>query len=229
MTCRIENHPVYGAIPLVAREYTGPGGKTYEWHEPDPTFRPPLPEGAVRGDPSRQSYYPAFHMPKYFYLDEERECVECGVQFLFEAKEQRFWYEQLQFNLNSVAIRCRACRARRRHAVEFGRQVGLARARAKELPKDPTPYLELAEGLVRQHQIKAKGNLEEAVWAARQARRLWPGGPEAGFWEGLGQWLSGRKEEARSALEAFIKHPAAVRRRYRGMVAEAKRLLESEE
>ena len=225
MTSQTRNHPLYGPIPLVAREYTWSDGKTYEWYEPDPTFRPPLPEGAVRGDPSRQSYYPAFHMPKYFYVDEERECVECGVEFLFEAKEQRFWYEQLQFNLNSVAIRCRGCRSRRRRATEFGRQVGVARARTKEGPKDPTPFLELAEGLVRQYQIKGKGNLEEAVWAARQARRLWPGSAEAEFWEGLGHWLSGREEEARSMLEVFVKHPAALRRRYRGMVAEARRLL----
>jgi hypothetical protein len=211
---------------LVVREYVGPDGQTHEWLEPDPTFRPPLPPGAIRGDPSRQVYCSAFHTPKYFYLDEERECVDCDVGFLFEAKEQRFWYEQLQFNPNSVAIRCRACRAKRRTAAEYARQIGRSRVAVEENPEDPTPYLELAQGLVRQHQITGEGKLEEAVWAARQARKLWPGGAEADFWEGLGQWLSDRKEEATPLLKNFTQHPAAVRRRYRSMIAEARDLLQ---
>jgi hypothetical protein len=223
---RVRSHPLYGSIPLVPREYSGPDGETYEWLEPDPEYRPPLPDGAIRGEPSRQVYYPAFHTPKYFYVDEQRECVECGAEFLFEAKEQRFWYEQLQFNLESVAVRCRSCRAKRRRAREYGKQVGLARSEVARRPEDPTPYLELAEGLVRQYQIRGEGRLEEAVWAARQARRLWPGGAEPDFWEGLGQWLSGRRAEGRSLLRKFTTHPAVVRRRYRPMAAEARGILE---
>ncbi|NNF29095.1 MAG: hypothetical protein HKN73_17860 [Gemmatimonadetes bacterium] len=220
---------MYGEIPLLSREYTLPDGKTYEWYEPDPDYRPVLPEGAVRGDPSRQVYCSALHIPKYFYVDEERECVECGESFAFTGKEQQFWYEQLGFNLNSVAIRCPGCRALRRRASRYGRQIGMARKASAERPDDPTPYLELAEGLVRQFQNGSTGNLDEAIWAARQARKLWPGTPEPDFWEGLSHWMSDRRPEGRKCLSRFRSHPALVRRRYRGMSDEARGLLESED
>ena len=96
----VHQHPLFGAIPMLAREYSTPEGVPYVWYEPDPAYRPVLPEGAVRGDPTKQAYSPAFHIPKYFYVDEERECVDCGESFAFTAKEQQFWYEQLGFNLN---------------------------------------------------------------------------------------------------------------------------------
>ncbi|MDH3223717.1 MAG: zinc-ribbon domain-containing protein [Gemmatimonadota bacterium] len=221
----VRRHPLYGEIPLLRREYAGPDGRRHEWLEPDPLYRPPLPSGAIRGDPSRQVYCSALHTPKYFYLDERRACVECGAEFVFEAREQRYWYERLEFNLNSVAIRCPSCRATRRRAKEHGKQIGRARDATRGRPTDPTPYLDLAEGLVRQYQGSGGGNLEEAVWAAREARRLWPTGAEADFWEGLSHWLMGREEEGREWLRRFTAHPARVRRRYRPMVAEAKRLL----
>ena len=154
---------MYGPIPLLAREYTLPDGETYEWYQPDPAYRPSLPAGAVRGDPSRQEYCEALHIPTYFYVDEEKECVGCGESFAFTGKEQQFWYEQLGFNLNSVAIRCRPCRAVRRKAGRYGRQIGRAREAAKERQSDPTPCLDLAEGLVRQYQNASTGNVDEAI------------------------------------------------------------------
>ena len=227
MKGRVRHHALYGDIPLLVHQFMGRDGNVHEWVRPDPAFRPPLPEGAIRGDPSRQVYCPACHIPKYFYLDEKRECVECGNEFLFEATEQRFWYEQLQFNLHSVAIRCRSCRARRRRAAAYGRQIGEARKAVQQRPGDPAPYLDLAEGLVRQYQTSGVGKLEEAVWAAKQAGKLWPDGMEVEFWEGLSRWQLGQAAEARECLQRFIEHPAVVRRRYRAMVEEARELLKS--
>jgi hypothetical protein len=223
---RVRVHQLYGSIPLVERVITGQDGESYPYLEPDPEFRPELPPGAIRGDPSRQSYCSVLHTPKYFYLDEDRECVDCGEAFVFEAKEQRYWYETLQFNLNSVAVRCPRCRGRRRRTAEYGRQVGLAREAVAADPQDPAPYLDLAEGLVRQHQASGAGGLDEAVWASRRAGRLWPGGggdPE--FWEGVAHWLSGRPATAEPLLRRFLSHPASIRRRYRPMVKEAQDLL----
>ena len=80
----------------------------------------------------------------------------------------------------------------------------------QERPGDPAPYLDLAEGLVRQYQTSGAGKLEEAVWAAKQARKLWPDGMEVEFWEGASRWLLGQVAEARQCLQRFIEHPAAV-------------------
>ena len=223
----VHHHPLYGPIPLLVREYTL-DGEVHEWYEPDPAYRPALPTGAVRGDPSRQEYCGALHIPKYFYVDEARECVECGGPFAFTGREQQFWYEQLGFNLNSVAIRCGRCRAVRRTAARYGRQIGLAREAIEERPSDPTPFLELAEGLVRQYQNASTGNLDEAIWAARQGRKLWPASPEPDFWEGLSHYLSGRPAEARVCLGRFVSHPAVVRRRYRELVGEARDVMGGE-
>jgi hypothetical protein len=43
-------------------------------------------------------------MPKYFYVDDERECIQCGKQFTFHAAEQKYWYETLKFNIWTAEI-----------------------------------------------------------------------------------------------------------------------------
>jgi hypothetical protein len=41
-------------------------------------------------------------------------CRTCGREFVFAAREQAFWYEELGFELGSYATSCPACRRRRR-------------------------------------------------------------------------------------------------------------------
>jgi hypothetical protein len=40
--------------------------------------------------------------------------VDCGQRFVFAAAEQRFWYETLQFWVQSRPKRCIPCRRARR-------------------------------------------------------------------------------------------------------------------
>ena len=209
-----ERHHVYGRVRLRRRSRLGYDGRTYEWWEYDPTFKPDIPAYAVPGDPSKQVFCAVHNVPKYFYLDEGRSCVECGNDFVFTAIEQRFWYETLKFNFDSVAIRCPACRRRKRHQRTLNAQVAAARAVVAQTPESPTGYLDVAESLVRLHQQSGRGNLDDAIAAARKARTLWPEGLEPDFWEGIAHHLAGRVRRADALLRHFVKQPgsAAIRR-----------------
>ena len=116
---RYARDPLFGNIPLIHHSNLGLDGKTYEWWQHDPDYEPPMPPNAVRGDVKKQNFCPAHHNPKYFYIDEDHECIQCGKHFIFNAKEQKYWYETLKFNFSSIPIRCLQCRRERRseHAL----------------------------------------------------------------------------------------------------------------
>lgn len=84
-----------------------------EW--PPPWFaaeRPvPVRGTAVEADTSRQVFCP---VPVTHYYDLDVVCVGCQRHFLFFAEEQKFWYEELQFDLGSIAVRCCECRKQER-------------------------------------------------------------------------------------------------------------------
>ena len=221
---RIETHPLYGEVRLVRRTAPTTTGGTVEWWEYDPSFHPALPSGALRGDPTKQVFCTVHHVPKYFYVDERRACAQCGAEFVFAAKEQRFWYETLQFNFSSVAIRCPDCRRRRRTEGALRNQIASARADLAGAPEDPAALLALAEALVRYHQRAGQGSLADAISSARKAGALWPDAIESGFWEGLAHHLAGRSARARDCFERFVERSAGIRR-LRALADEAREIL----
>jgi hypothetical protein len=188
---------------------TGNRGRIYDWWEPDPDYRPPLPRGAVRGNPRRQLYCAGHHIPKYFYVDEDRPCVQCGLEFTFGAEEQKYWYEERRFNSHSVPQRCLACRRRRRSEVALRERIARARRAIEADPRDPAAQLALAEAIVEYHERADAGSLDHAVAAARRAAELWPECVEAAYWEGAAQARAGRGAKARARLEAFLNAPGA--------------------
>ena len=44
------------------------------------------------------------------YYDVEYKCRDCDRMFIFFALEQKYWYETLQFGLDSGCVRCVPCR-----------------------------------------------------------------------------------------------------------------------
>jgi putative zinc ribbon protein len=201
------HHPLYGDIPLVSETTTGPDGKAYQWRRHDPDYTPPLPRGAVRGNVRNQSYCFGCHVPKYFYVDEERTCIQCGQAFSFRAAEQKYWYENLKFHFSSVPVRCLGCRRLRRSEHSLREQIARAKAEVRKSVSDPAAHLALARALVEYHQRTDKGDLDAAVAAARQAARLWPDSSEPLYWEGMAQVRAKRIGKARQSLAAFLAHP----------------------
>ena len=49
-------------------------------------------------------------MPRFFYFPRLRTCRRCGGVFIFSAREQKHWYEELKFYVDSTAVECVTCR-----------------------------------------------------------------------------------------------------------------------
>jgi hypothetical protein len=62
---------------------------------------------AVGADISKQDYSVC---PRYWYVDAAFRCARCGETFVFSADEQRFWYQELGFHIDSHARHCQTCR-----------------------------------------------------------------------------------------------------------------------
>jgi hypothetical protein len=79
---------------------------------------------AVKADVARQNYTV---VPRYWYVDATFACPRCGEEFCFSAAEQRHWYEELGFYVDSLAKHCAACRAalraRRLRRQEYDRDI----------------------------------------------------------------------------------------------------------
>jgi hypothetical protein len=62
---------------------------------------------AVRADADRQN---CSICPRYWYVDTVFPCERCGVEFTFTAEEQRVWYEEYEFWIDSLPKHCLSCR-----------------------------------------------------------------------------------------------------------------------
>lgn len=181
------SHPLFGRVPRLG-------------YLPDLDYQPPLPPGAIRGNPRKQ-YFCAYHaIPCYFYVDREFNCRDCGAAFGFSAEEQRFWYEELQFHLNSVPVCCLPCRRTRRTTGGLS----AAMEASRERPEDPDAWLAVARATIDLARRQGRGNLERAIAAARQARRLAPDRPDPLYWEAACQETAGRLERAAAGYRAFL-------------------------
>lgn len=104
-------HPRYGSLPIVS------GAAILEaeirlgfWGLSDAVI---FPETVLVADTSKQNY--AIY-PRRYYVDILRDCRECGRPFLFFAREQRHWFEELQFFVDADCVHCAECRARQHDA-----------------------------------------------------------------------------------------------------------------
>ena len=62
---------------------------------------------AVRSNPERQN---CSICPRYWYVDAMFACDRCGSEFTFTAAEQRTWYEEYGFWIDSLPRHCLDCR-----------------------------------------------------------------------------------------------------------------------
>jgi hypothetical protein len=184
-------------------------GKEYEQHI-HPNDVGLLPRGACVGDCTRQRY--CLGGPRLLYIDVTRTCRVCRQTFVFSAREQKHWYETLQFWTDSEAVDCLACRRsnRARRAVQQRHEVAVAGVAAT--PDDAAARLALARSTLELFEATGSGDLQGGIAAARAARRIARlAMPEALYWEGRLQLLAGR--DAAASFSRFIDEAALSRRR----------------
>ena len=66
---------------------------------------------AQRADISKQNYSVC---PRHWYVDATFVCRDCTEEFIFSASEQRFWYEDRHFWIDSMPRQCISCRKKQR-------------------------------------------------------------------------------------------------------------------
>lgn len=193
-------HPLFGEVPLLADP--GGSGASGPARLYDPDYRPELPAGAVRGDPRRQLF--CCEIPRYFYVDADRTCRDCGARFVFSAREQKHWYETLGFRLDANAVRCLPCRR------SFRRDKGIARALADasraltEAPLHPPAACAYARAAVVHAERFGHGPLDAAIAALRALRRQAPSVVETLYLEGRCAEVAGRPRSAAASYEKFL-------------------------
>ncbi|MCJ8332469.1 MAG: zinc-ribbon domain containing protein [Lentisphaeria bacterium] len=188
-------------VPLLRgpREFNG---KIYDCIYLDPSYPEVLPKGTIRGDITKQNY--CCSGPYFYYRDKSLDCIQCNENFTFSAEEQKYWYESLQFNLGSIAIRCKDCRKQRRSVNSLFQQISVALNKIKENPKNPAHYIIDVEATIRLHKNTGEGNLDRALAHARKARKLDKEFHEAIYWEAMVQIQKGKNKEAKILLEKFL-------------------------
>ncbi len=85
----------------------------------------------------------SYGVPKFvergYYEDVPFTCVGCGVEEIWTATQQKWWYEVAKGFVYSSANRCRACRRRERERRAEARRVhleGIARKQREKTTED---------------------------------------------------------------------------------------------
>jgi len=92
-----------------------------------------LPRGAVAADSSKLAHNNTYGALPAFYVDRLFKCRDCGVEEVWTAKRQKWWYEDAHGSIYSTAVRCRVCRR-----IEYARvaQARLASAEGLRLKNE---------------------------------------------------------------------------------------------
>src|SRR3954468_19954876 len=74
----------------------------------------------IQADLTRQAPNNSYGGGPLYYEDLGFTCHECGRQEIWTARQQQWWYEVAKGPIYSRAVRCRACRRKRRGGAGEG-------------------------------------------------------------------------------------------------------------
>lgn len=83
------------------------------------------PRGSVIADHAALSHNNTCGRLPRFYMDRVFFCADCGIEQIWTAKQQKWWYEIAKGNINSTAIRCRPGRKKKQQRISFARRIHL--------------------------------------------------------------------------------------------------------
>jgi hypothetical protein len=76
-----------------------------------------------------------------FYRDKWFKCKDCGQEEVWTAKQQKWWHEEQGGEIETTAIRCRACRRKERERREHVRKAHLEGIVRKRAPSERIPKI----------------------------------------------------------------------------------------
>jgi hypothetical protein len=105
--------------------------------------------------------------PRHWYVDATFVCSDCSREFVFTANEQRFWYEDRRFWIDSLPKRCAECRKaervrlelRKRYDLLIGEALGPCPIETKKQVVEIINELEMAEGGIPEKMIENRSRL----------------------------------------------------------------------
>ena len=74
-----------------------------------------FPPGAIAADLTKQAPNNSYGPPLY-YVDQPFDCIDCGRHEVWTATQQKWYFEVAKGPIYGRAVRCRACRQRRRQS-----------------------------------------------------------------------------------------------------------------
>ena len=96
--------------------------------------------------PARLRPTPSYGIPDFVqrgdYQDRPFRCKDCGVEAIWTAAQQQWWYEEAQGDVWTTAVRCRPCRQQERARRTEARRIhqeGLVRKLARLSPIAAAP------------------------------------------------------------------------------------------
>lgn len=123
------------------------------------------------------------------YWDQRRQCQYCEKDYLFTADEQRFWYEERKFFVESAPVACVECRRTLRNEARAGQILGKMGQASKDCsweeleqraelayqsaaPQQAVEYLRRAKNRCTDSEQKTRLNREIDEWLERPPTRL---------------------------------------------------------
>src|SRR5207244_13107894 len=84
---------------------------------------------AVRANFEKQNFSVC---PRHWYMDADFKCERCGREFTWTAEEQRAWFEDYFFWVDSQPPHCRECRGDLRRLIELRKEYDAMIAAARD-------------------------------------------------------------------------------------------------
>lgn len=103
---------------------------------PDVSNENNRPLGSVLADHAQLAHNTTYGLLPLFYVDRAFTCKDCGVEQLWTAKQQKWWYEVAKGNIDATAVRCRPCRKIERERKALARRVHLQGLAKKQAMRD---------------------------------------------------------------------------------------------
>ena len=74
--------------------------------------------GRVKSDTSKLTHINTYCGLPLYYEGRDFTCRDCGADEIWSAKQQKFYYEECKGHIDSIAVRCKACRNKRKLAIK---------------------------------------------------------------------------------------------------------------